>query len=107
MQQLHAVESFTQPIPRNDVGARPVSQNDGMDDLIPERPRDAGVPEEVPADGSTIEGARLLGNEVRDRLHADGFTDRQIDQWAETFIAEVGSGSAEDFIVWISRQEHT
>jgi hypothetical protein len=107
MQLFHDGESFTQPIARNDCGAPPVRQNEGMDDLIPERPRDAGVPEEVPDDGSTIEGARLLGNEVRDRLHADGFTDRQIDQWAETFIAEVGSGSGDDFIAWIAREERT
>jgi len=52
-----------------------------------------------------IEGARLLGNEARDRLHADGFDDAEIDAWAETFIADVGSGSVDEFVAWISRQE--
>jgi len=83
-----------------------VGQNDAMDDLIPERPRDAGVPEEVPAELGNIEGARTLGNEARDRLHADGFTDQEIDQWAETYVAENGGGTVDEFVEWISRQEH-
>jgi len=76
-----------------------------MDDVTPERPRDAGVPEEIPAELGAIEGARILGNEARDRLHQDGFSDQQIDQWAETFIAEVGSGTVDDFIAWIANQQ--
>ena len=75
-----------------------------MDEPTPERPRDAGVPEEVP-DLGNIEGARTLGNEARDRLHADGFTDTQIDQWAETYVAEHGGGSVDEFVAWISSQE--
>ena len=68
-------------------------QTEAMSDpVVPERPRDADVPEEVPEDLGAIEGARVLGNEARPRLRADGFTDRQIDEWAETFIAEVGVG---------------
>ncbi len=77
-----------------------------MDDLIPERPRDAGVPEEIPEELGAIEGARTLGNEARGRLRRDGFTDTQIDEWAESFIAEVGAGSVDDFVDWISRKEH-
>jgi hypothetical protein len=76
-----------------------------MDDLIPERPRDAGVPEEVPESVSAIEGARILANEARDRLHADGFTDDQIDQWAESFITEMSAGSVDELIAWIGQQE--
>ncbi len=76
-----------------------------MDDLTPERPRDAGVPEEVPKELSAIEGARTLANESRERLTADGFTNDQIDQWALTFITEVDAGSVDDFIAWISLQE--
>lgn len=76
-----------------------------MDDLTPERPRDAGVPEEVPESVTSIEGARTLGNEARERLRADGFTDDQIDQWALTFITEDDAGSVDDFIAWIARQE--
>jgi hypothetical protein len=76
-----------------------------MDDLTPERPRDAGVPEEVPEELSAIEGARILANEARERLRADGFTDDQIDQWARTFITENDAGTVDDFVAWIKRQE--
>jgi hypothetical protein len=71
---------------------------------LPLKPEDVGVPEEVP-DLPNIEGARLLGNDARERLHADGFDDQQIDAWAETFIAEVGSGTVDEFVAWISREE--
>ena len=76
-----------------------------MNDLTPERPRDAGVPEETPEQLSAIEGARTLANESRERLTADGFTNDQIDQWAKTFITEDDAGSVDDFIAWIARQE--
>jgi hypothetical protein len=77
-----------------------------MDDpVIPERPLDANVPEEVPDSTSAIEGARMLGNEARPRLRADGFTDRQIDEWAETFMTEVGSGEVDDLVAWIAARE--
>jgi hypothetical protein len=71
----------------------------------PERPRDAGVPEDYPASTSAIEGAHVLANEARERLHADGFNDDQIDLWAETFMNEVGAGSVESFVAWIRTQE--
>jgi hypothetical protein len=70
----------------------------------PAKPEDVGVAEEIP-DLPNIEGARLLGNDARERLHADGFDDAQIDAWAETFIAEVGSGEVDEFVEWIARQE--
>jgi hypothetical protein len=77
-----------------------------MDDpLIPERPRAASVPEEVPDATSSIEGARLLANEARRRLRADGFTDSQIDEWAESFVTEVGSGEVDDLVAWIADRE--
>ncbi len=38
-----------------------------------------------------------------ERLHADGFDDAQIDAWAETFIAEVSSGTVDQFVAWIAR----
>jgi hypothetical protein len=71
---------------------------------FPEDPADAGVQEKIP-DLGNIEGARLLGNDARRRLHADGFDDEQIDAWAETFIAEVGSGDVDEFVAWIARRE--
>jgi hypothetical protein len=70
----------------------------------PAKPEDVGVPEEIP-DLMEIEGARTLGNDARARLHADGFDDAQIDAWAETFIAEVGSGTVDEFVAWIAREE--
>jgi hypothetical protein len=70
----------------------------------PASPEDVGVEEETPP-LPNIEGARLLGNDARDRLHADGFDDQQIDEWAETFIAECGSGTVDDFVAWIRRAE--
>lgn len=76
-----------------------------MDDLTPERPRDAGVPEEVPEALSAIEGAHILANEARERLRGDGFTDDEVDQWAKTFITEVGTGDVDELIAWIGRQE--
>jgi hypothetical protein len=76
-----------------------------MDDLTPERPRDAGVPEEVPEELGAIEGAFTLANEARERLRGDGFTDDQIDKWAESFITEVGAGEVDDFVDWIARME--
>jgi hypothetical protein len=72
----------------------------------PAKPEDVGVAEEIP-ELPQIEGARLLGNDARERLRADGFDDAQIDAWAETFIAEVGSGTVDEFVAWIARQEHT
>jgi hypothetical protein len=76
-----------------------------MDDLTPERPRDAGVPEEVPEALSAIEGARILGNEARERLRGEGFTDDEIDQWAEAFITEIGAGDVDQLVAWIGLQE--
>jgi hypothetical protein len=75
-----------------------------QDDLTPERPRDAGVPEEVPEELGQIEGGRTLANEARERLRNDGFTDDQIDEWAEAFIAEKSSGTVDELIAWISRE---
>ena len=75
-----------------------------MPEPEPAKPEDVGVAEEVP-DLPQIEGARLLGNDARARLHADGFDDAEIDAWAETFIAEVGSGTVDQFVEWIARQE--
>ena len=75
-----------------------------MPEPEPAKPEDVGVAEEVP-ELMQIEGARTLGNDARERLHADGFDDQQIDAWAETFIAEVGSGTVDQFVAWIATQE--
>ena len=75
-----------------------------MPEPEPAKPEDVGVAEEVP-ELMQLEGARTLGNDARERLHADGFDDQQIDAWAETFIAEVGSGTVDQFVAWIATQE--
>jgi len=75
-----------------------------MPEPEPAAPEDVGVAEEIP-DLPQIEGARTLGNAARERLHSDGFDDAQIDAWAETFIAEVSSGTVDQFVDWIARQE--
>ena len=75
-----------------------------MPEPDPAKPEDVGVAEEIP-DLPQIEGARTLGNDARERLHADGFDDAQIDAWAETFIAEVSSGTVDQFVAWIAEQE--
>ncbi|MBV8161821.1 MAG: hypothetical protein JO265_12925 [Acidimicrobiia bacterium] len=76
-----------------------------MTDLTPEEPHEAGVPEKL-ADQSHEEGARILADEARDQLTGRGFTDEQIREWAETYIAEEGSGSVEGLVEWIGRREH-
>ena len=76
-----------------------------MPEPEPSKPEDVGLAEETP-ELMQIEGARTLGNDARKRLHADGFSDSQIDAWAETFIAEVGSGTVDRFVAWIAQQEH-
>ena len=77
-----------------------------MPEPEPAKPEDVGVAEEVP-DLMEIEGARTLGNAARERLRGDGFTDAQIDAWAETYIAEVGGGDTDEFVAWISTQERS
>ena len=42
-----------------------------------ELPGDANVPEEEPAELGQHEAVNLLANDARERLHADGFTDRR------------------------------
>jgi hypothetical protein len=76
-----------------------------VSELTPEEPHEAGVPEKL-ADASHEEGARILADEARDRLKDRGFTDEQIREWAETYIADEGSGSVDGLIEWIARQEH-
>jgi hypothetical protein len=75
-----------------------------MSDLTPEEPHEAGVPEKV-ADASHEEGARVLADQARERLEDRAFTDQQIREWAEAYIAEEGSGSVDGLIAWIAERE--
>jgi hypothetical protein len=64
------------------------------DDITPDMPEDEGLTEPELAI-EEIEGARLLGNEARARLRADGFTDEEIDAWADTYYAQSANGRDE------------
>ena len=77
-----------------------------MSDITPEEPHEAGVPEKV-ADPSREEGARILADQAQKRLKDKGFSDRQIREWAETYIADEGSGDVDSFITWIEEQERS
>ncbi|MEN8235114.1 MAG: hypothetical protein ABFR89_09365 [Actinomycetota bacterium] len=71
---------------------------------IPHHPRDDGVEENCPELGQ-IEGAHLLANEAREFLRGCGFGDCEILEWAETYIAEIGSGNVDTFIAWIHERQ--
>lgn len=75
-----------------------------MDRLIPVPPHSAGVTEAVP-DSDGIEGAHVLADEARQRLRRSGFTDEEIDTWADTYVAAQHSGDVETFVAWIAAQE--
>ena len=77
-----------------------------MTDLTPEQPHEAGVPERT-ADAHHTEGARILADEARERLTERGFSDKQIREWAETYIAQKGTGDVDDLIAWIAEQERS
>ena len=84
-------------------GSRPVP---GLDHLEPIGPAAVGLarPRQRIED---IEGERLLENEARGRLEADGFTDAQILRWVEAFFAARHAGDVEDLIAWIRDREHS
>jgi hypothetical protein len=77
-----------------------------MREPTPESPEAAGVAHEELESTSALEGAHLLANEARPRLHADRFNDTQIQLWANAFIQENHAGTVEDFIAWINKKEH-
>lgn len=66
----------------------------------PTAPHEVGVVEQEP-EAMQIEGAHLLATKAKDRLRAAGFDDEQILAWAESYIAEQGSGDVEALVVWI------
>jgi hypothetical protein len=72
--------------------------------LIPEDPRDAGLPP-VDVTIEEVEPARLLANESREELRREGFTDDEIDDWVREFIARYGAGETDDLVEWIRLQE--
>ena len=73
--------------------------------LMPGSPADFEVPEpELTIED--VEPARELGNEAREQLQELGFSDTQIDDWADEFIAHTGEGSVGELIDWIAAQQN-
>jgi hypothetical protein len=77
------------------VGADPPARATGIDKQEPASPESA--PEPVAAE---VESARLLANEARPTLGAQGFSDERIDELASAFIAKNIGESVEDFVRW-------
>lgn len=75
-----------------------------MNDIEPERPKEAGVEEATPPT-MQVEGARVLADDAKPLLEGKGFSDDQIRRWADTYIADVGSGDVNSFIAWIDEQQ--
>jgi hypothetical protein len=73
-------------------------------DLTPESPEAAGVHQHSERI-EDVEPERLLENEVRGRLEADGFTDSQILKWVEAYFAEHEEGEPDDVVAWIRQKE--
>jgi hypothetical protein len=66
-----------------------------VDKQDPATPGDVTEPE-----ASEVESARLLANQARPELGADGFSDQRIDELASEFIArDIGEGLGE-FLRW-------
>ena len=84
----------------------PEPRADGPRDerLQAEFPDEAGV-DVPPVPIEKVETERLLENEVRARLEADGFTDDQILRWLEAYFAEHDEGEPDEVVAWIRDQE--
>ena len=63
--------------------------------------QDPATPDSSPEpEASEVESARLLANQARSELGAEGFSDQRIDELASEFIAsDIGEGF-EEFLRW-------
>ena len=63
--------------------------------------QDPATPGSIPEpEASEVESARLLANQARSELGAEGFSDQRIDELASEFIAsDIGEG-LEEFLRW-------
>ena len=63
--------------------------------------QDPETPDHIPEpEASEVESARLLANQARPELGAEGFADQRIDELASEFIArDIGEG-LEEFLRW-------
>ena len=77
---------------------------DHDDDLTPEDPEEAGIRPHTDR-VEDVEPERMLENEIRGRLEADGFTDQQILKWVEAFFAEHSEGEPDEVVAWIRAKE--
>jgi hypothetical protein len=67
--------------------------------------QDPETPDNIPEpEASEVESARLLANQARAELGAEGFSDQRIDELASEFIARDIGESLEEFLRW-SRAE--
>ena len=75
------------------------------DDVTPEMPEDEGITEpELRTE--EIEGARLLANEARVRLRADGFDDDEVDAWTRAYyVANADEGDVDGLVAWIAEEQ--
>jgi hypothetical protein len=74
------------------------------DAVHPDLPEQDGLTEpELPE--VDVEGARLLGNEARGRLHADGFDDEEIDAWVRVYFEQGHEGSVEGLVAFIAAEQ--
>ncbi len=74
------------------------------DPVQPDLPEQEGLAEpELPQ--VDVEGARLLANEARDRLHADGLTDDQIDAWVRVYFEQGHEGTVEGLVAFIAAEQ--
>jgi len=65
---------------------------------------DANPPPPGEPEAAEVESARLLANETRDRLRAEGLDDERIDRLADRFVADQPGRSREEFIAWAIRE---
>ncbi len=74
------------------------------DAVTPERPEDEGLSQpELPL--VDIEGARLLANEARARLHADAFTDTEIEAWVRVYFEQGHEGDVDGLVAFIEAEQ--
>ena len=78
------------------------------DDLTPDMPEDEGITEPE-LDTLEIEGDRLLANEARARLRADGFDDDEIDAWTRAYYVSpeggADEGDVEGLVAFIAKEQ--
>jgi hypothetical protein len=74
------------------------------DGINPESPESEGLAEpELPIED--VEGARLLANEARGRLHDDGFDDDEIEAWVRVYFEQDHEGTVEGLVAFIRAEQ--